>query len=175
MKKRSLPELPAKKIWHEKFKSELIRNRSQQRQRSDFFRFVLPRASHTAETYSQHATNDINMLFTAPDSTTSHGEEHPYDRFFRFWVFGVMLPATAVAWHCTGGRILLSLAAALVLPLLAIAQGATGILKYRLYYADAPVPLSPSHGVVIVPKSSSPRKRTAAAAALRISHSREHE
>lgn len=88
-------------------------------------------------------------------SVVPQGEEHPFGKFVRFWVFGVMLPSSGVAWRLTGGSLIWSFIAALLIPCLAVAQGATGILKYRMFYGDAPKPLSPSHGVVIVRKHSS--------------------
>ena len=92
------------------------------------------------------------------------GEVHPFDKFVRFRVLGVMLPSVALTWVWTGGRLLVSLASAFVLPCLAVAQGATGILKYRLLYGDAPRPVTPCHGVVIVRQESSSVVAPAAAA-----------
>jgi lysophospholipase L1-like esterase len=69
---------------------------------------------------------------------------------FHSWFFGIMLPVGAVTWKISGGSIVMTASAALSVPMVAIVQGSLGILRYRLYFGDAPLPLSPSHGVVIV-------------------------
>lgn len=91
----------------------------------------------------------FSKAIAAPKSAPP-GDESPVPRMLRSWIFGIMLPASAVAWKVSGGSVILSTAAALAIPMFAVAQGAAGILRYRLHFGDAPLPLSPSHGVVIV-------------------------
>jgi hypothetical protein len=71
------------------------------------------------------------------------------------WIFGIMIPLSAVAWKVTDRRWSATIGAAFFMPTFAIVQGAIGILTYRLYYGDAPIPLSPSHGVVVCTSGSS--------------------
>lgn len=60
-----------------------------------------------------------------------------------------MVPSSVAAWWYWES-IGIAFLAAFAVPLLAIAQGSWGILKYRLYYGEGPHPPAPSHGVVIV-------------------------
>lgn len=46
-------------------------------------------------------------------------------------------------------------AGSLLLPIVAILQGIIGIIRYRLLYSDAPFPLSPAYGVVVVKPEAS--------------------
>lgn len=70
-------------------------------------------------------------------------------RLIRIWVLGIIFPSAAITWIVTR-QFTISLLAAFAVPFLAIAQGSLGILIYRLYYGDAPTPISPSHGVAQV-------------------------
>jgi lysophospholipase L1-like esterase len=102
------------------------------------------------------------MLFSTAQNA-SHGDEKPVRSMLYSWLFGIMLPASAIAWKVSAGSLLCSISAALAIPILAIAQGSLGILRYRLHFGDAPLPLSPSHGVVIVnptEASNTPISRT---------------
>jgi lysophospholipase L1-like esterase len=65
------------------------------------------------------------------------------------WVFGILMPAAALAWT-SSRRVSFVVGATLAPPVLAILQGAVGILTYRVYFGNAPLPHTPSHGVVVV-------------------------
>lgn len=77
------------------------------------------------------------------------GDGHPVRDMLHSWLLCIMIPAGVLAWSTTH-RPALALAATLVTPCLAILQGALGILSFRLHFGDAPLPRSPSHGVVVV-------------------------
>jgi hypothetical protein len=87
-----------------------------------------------------------HCLFAAPDTAESHGKENA--RLLENWVFGIMLPSALILYKLTHGSYFYAILGGCFLPTLAIAQGTIGILKYRLYFGDAPLPLAPSHGVV---------------------------
>lgn len=74
---------------------------------------------------------------------------NPIRRLILFWILGIMAPSTLLTWVVTR-QFAISLVAAFAIPFFAIGQGSLGILIYRLYYGDAPIPISPSHGVVQV-------------------------
>jgi len=65
-----------------------------------------------------------------------------------------MIPVAWLTWKHTAS-IAASVAAFLAAPAFAILQGTIGILRYRVLYGDAPLPLSPAHGVVVVNPDSS--------------------
>jgi hypothetical protein len=90
------------------------------------------------------------VVFSKAAYMASHGDITPVRNMFQSWVFGIMLPVSAVAWTVSGGSIVVSVTAAMTIPMVAIAQGSLGILRYRLHFGNAPLPLSPSHGVVVV-------------------------
>ena len=80
---------------------------------------------------------------------TSRGNDHPVQSMVFSWVFCILFPAAALAWSSTK-RVTVVFGATLATPALAILQGAIGILYYRVYFGDAPLPQTPSHGVVVV-------------------------
>jgi hypothetical protein len=86
-----------------------------------------------------------HSLFAAPDTAESHGKENA--RLLENWVFGIMLPSALIVYKLTHSYFY-AILGGFFLPTLAIAQGTIGILKYRLCFGDAPLPLAPSHGVV---------------------------
>jgi hypothetical protein len=88
-------------------------------------------------------------MFISRASCASHGDERPVTTLFQTWIFCIMVPTAAVVYGYTG-RPFLSLFASLVVPVVAISQGSLGILLFRLHFGDAPLPLKPSHGVVVV-------------------------
>lgn len=75
--------------------------------------------------------------------------EHPVRRMQILWIGYILLPSALVAWFLTK-KLLAVFAAMLTVPLLAFLQGFFGMLSYRCFYGDSPLPLSPSHGVVLV-------------------------
>lgn len=86
---------------------------------------------------------------------TSRGEEHPVESMIFSWVFCILLPAASIAWASTE-RWSVVCAVTLATPVLAILQGTIGILKYRAFFGDAPLPHTPSHGVVLVSSIDGP-------------------
>lgn len=86
---------------------------------------------------------------SAAANSASHGDETPVRTMLHTWLFHIVLPIGAIA-TAGGGSLGVVVLMALSIPLLSIVQGATGILGYRARFGDAPLPLSPSHGVVIV-------------------------
>lgn len=61
----------------------------------------------------------------------------------------MLLPAAAVSVVLPGGlHWTTAVAAAFLAPVLAIVQGSLGILQFRVRFGRAPVPVTPSHGVV---------------------------
>lgn len=87
------------------------------------------------------------------DQSAAHGDERPVTSLVQSWVAGIMLPAGLLSFVISR-NIYLSIASALAIPILAIAQGSIGILKYRLLYGHGPHPITPSHGVVITSGST---------------------
>lgn len=66
-----------------------------------------------------------------------------------------MLPLAWLTWKHTSSLVA-SVGAFFAPPVFAILQGTIGIVRYRVLYGDAPLPLSPAHGVVVVnPDSTS--------------------
>jgi lysophospholipase L1-like esterase len=76
-------------------------------------------------------------------------DETPVKTIVNKWLWRIMMPAAIVAWS-SSRRWTVVLGATLATPFLAILQGAFGILSYRIYFRDAPIPMAPSHGVVAV-------------------------
>ena len=60
-----------------------------------------------------------------------------------------MMPAAMIAWTSTK-KWPAVVGASLAMPVLAIVQGSISILTFRLSFGDAPLPIVPSHGVVVV-------------------------
>ena len=79
----------------------------------------------------------------------SRGDERPVELMIFTWVVYIILPPAVLTLAVTQ-NLAATVAVALTLPSVAILQGAIGILKYRYFFADAPHPLTPSHGVVVV-------------------------
>lgn len=99
------------------------------------------------------------MEFAAQCVNPRKWEENPLAMLVGLWVGGIMLPSAIVAWWYSQ-NFGVAFAAAFAVPMLAIAQGSWGILKYRLYYGEGPHPPAPSHGVVIVnPSEVSPEQQ----------------
>lgn len=73
----------------------------------------------------------------------------PSERMRNLWIFYVILPAAVVAWTTTR-RWSVTLGASISMPFLAFMQGFFGMLSYRCFFGDAPKPMSPTHGVVVV-------------------------
>lgn len=82
-------------------------------------------------------------------------DPHPVQTLVNSWLWSIMLPSALIAWSATQ-RLIWVVLASLSTPLLAIAQGAIGILQFRVLFGDAPLPLTPSHGVVVVSPSDKP-------------------
>lgn len=78
----------------------------------------------------------------------SDDDHHPVQKFWKTWVIRIMLPSALVAYHLTE-RWTMVVLATLSIPLLAILQGSLGILHFRINFGDAPLPHTPSHGVVV--------------------------
>jgi hypothetical protein len=57
-----------------------------------------------------------SILFGASESA-SHGDETPVRHMLQSWLFGIMLPTSAIAWHVSGGSLIYSIAAAFTVPL----------------------------------------------------------
>ena len=89
---------------------------------------------------------------------SSHGNLKPVRSLYTVIFCYVMIPVGAIAYRLSSGSILLTITAAITVPLIGICQGAWGVINYRYYYGKAPVPISPCHGVVIC---GEPRKDTA--------------
>ena len=81
-------------------------------------------------------------------SSSSHDDPHPFTSMMRGWL-SLMVPMAWITWRHTLS-IPLTLCSFLAAPVFAIFQGTLGILRYRVLYGDAPLPLSPAHGVVVV-------------------------
>lgn len=79
----------------------------------------------------------------------SRGDERPVELMIFTWVFYIILPPAVLTLAITQ-NLVLTVAAALMFPSISILQGTVGILKYRYFFGDAPHPLTPSHGVVVV-------------------------
>ena len=84
-------------------------------------------------------------------------------KLVRDWLFYIMMPAALLAWASTK-KWTAVLGAGLAMPVLAIVQGSISILTFRLSFGDAPLPIVPSHGVVVVdpdkvPSDSSTRAK----------------
>jgi hypothetical protein len=65
------------------------------------------------------------------------------------WLLYIMMPAAVVAWTASK-KWTVVVGAGLAIPVLAIVQGTVSILTFRVSFGDAPVPIVPSHGVVVV-------------------------
>jgi len=70
-------------------------------------------------------------------------------KLVRDWLFYIMMPAAVIAWASTK-KWSSVMGAGLAMPVLAIVQGSISILTFRLSFGDAPLPIVPSHGVVVV-------------------------
>lgn len=79
----------------------------------------------------------------------ARGDDSPVDTLVYTWLFVVTIPVATIAWATTGQTATV-FGATFATFLLPIFQGATKILHYRNTYADAPLPQTPSHGVVVV-------------------------
>ena len=89
------------------------------------------------------------MLFHLPDRPLVD-QKDPFT--FRSMVVGwfhIMIPAAMVCWSQTQS-LSLSLISFLASPVVAIFQGAAGMLYYRAKFGDSPTPVTPAHGVVVV-------------------------
>lgn len=85
----------------------------------------------------------------------SPSSEPSVRKLARDWSLYIMMPAAVIAWVSTK-KWTAVLGAGLAMPLLAIVQGSISILTFRLSFGDAPLPIVPSHGVVVVdPKDAS--------------------
>jgi len=89
-----------------------------------------------------------------PTSTTTEKQRESspgrrlQTKMIRNWLV-IMLPCGIVAWYHTYSVIYSAFAT--VMPLvIAIAQGTVEIIRYRICYGDAPAPVTPAHGVVVV-------------------------
>jgi lysophospholipase L1-like esterase len=89
------------------------------------------------------------VFFSKAAYMASHGDLKPVKTLYQTLVFGMTLPMSAIAYQVSGGSILATITAAISIPMVVIIQGSVGILRYRLFYGDAPIPIAPSHGVVI--------------------------
>jgi len=67
----------------------------------------------------------------------------------QFWLICVIIPAAALAWVSTK-RLVVTLVATVFMPILSVVQGAIGVLGHRVQFGDAPRPVCPCHGVVVV-------------------------
>jgi hypothetical protein len=102
------------------------------------------------KTKAQTITNSNTLTASSQKPETDEYEnDAPVRTLVHSWLFYIMLPAAIIAWSCTK-RWTAVVGAALSVPFAAILQGALGILSYRIYFRDAPIPISPSHGVVVV-------------------------
>lgn len=111
--------------------------------------------------YPGMSQSDKDPLLGRHPDFYSHGDDTPGRTLFNTWFFGIMIPAFVGAWSVTDGNWVAVLVATLATPILAIAQGSLGILKFRVHFGDAPLPQTPSHGVVVVnPKDKVPVNRT---------------
>jgi lysophospholipase L1-like esterase len=96
------------------------------------------------------------VFFSKAAYMASHGDLKPVRTLYQTLVFGMTLPMSAIAYQVSGGSILVTITAAITLPMAVILQGSVGIIRYRLYYGDAPIPIAPSHGVVICGEAITP-------------------
>ena len=79
--------------------------------------------------------------------------EKPGWHLLQWWTFGLILPLGMVAW-CWTHRIVSVIGSIFVIPSIAFAQAGFYVLRYRLKYANCPLPKAPSHGVVKVVTST---------------------
>lgn len=91
----------------------------------------------------------MGQLFSSTSYMSSHGDLTPVRTLWTTMILYIMVPTGAVAYQLSNGSILISMAAAITIPFIGILQGTHGIISYRLYFGDAPIPITPSHGVVI--------------------------
>ena len=98
----------------------------------------------------------LNTTFAAQNSsqaTVGHAAaknpEPSIRKLIQDWLAYIMMPCAMLAWVSTK-RWTAVLGAGLAMPLLAIVQGSISILTFRLSFGDAPLPIVPSHGVVVV-------------------------
>ena len=80
---------------------------------------------------------------------SSHGNLKPVRSLYTVIFCYIVIPSGAVAYKLSSGSILITISAAVAVPLIGLFQGAWGVIKYRYFYGKAPVPISPCHGVVI--------------------------
>lgn len=93
-------------------------------------------------------TNQDNMWPSVP-AQNSH---HPVRTMMRGWL-SMMIPMAWTCWRRTHS-IPATIGAFFFAPFLAVTQGIIGIVRYRIFYGDAPLPHSPAHGVVVVSPNS---------------------
>lgn len=94
-------------------------------------------------------TLSLRRLGLLRSSETCRGDPTPVRNMVHSWGIYILLPCAVLSWSLSKS-ILVSLLATLAVPSLAIAQGTLEIMYYRVRYGDAPVPQTPSHGVVQV-------------------------
>lgn len=88
--------------------------------------------------------SDAAIMF----SITSSPVESPITGMMRNWL-SFMIPMALVTWKHTCS-IPAAIGSFVLAPTIAILQGAFCIIRYRVLNGDAPLPLSPAHGVVVV-------------------------
>jgi lysophospholipase L1-like esterase len=79
--------------------------------------------------------------------------ESPGWHFLQWWTFGLILPLGMLVWWRTH-RIVYVIGSIFLIPAIAFAQAGFYVLRYRIKYANCPLPKAPSHGVVKVVAST---------------------
>jgi len=94
----------------------------------------------------------FSSFLLAPDHpdlrNPDNGEPYSVRRFWSDW-FTIILTVWLLAYLITNSTIV-SILLMLVLPCLAVYQGASGMLYYRYHFGTPPFPQNPAHGVVVV-------------------------
>ena len=116
----------------------------------------------TSRLFTAAVSDDEDKSMTTTNNSAiaaSSHNEYPVRTMLRGWL-SLMVPMAWVTWRHTSSMPM-TIGAFLAGPVFAILQGTIGILRFRVLYGDAPLPLSPAHGVVVV----NPKNNTAAIAA----------
>lgn len=87
--------------------------------------------------------------FTNEAYMSSHGNLKPVRSLHTVIFCYIMIPTGAIAYKLSSGSILITITAAIAIPLFGFLQGTWSVITYRHYFSKAPVPITPCHGVVI--------------------------
>jgi len=93
-----------------------------------------------------------------PDIYNKNGEPYSVRRFVYNWLF-IIGSMGLLSYVITQHSIAMTILMMMVLPCLAVYQGAAGMLYYRYHFGTPPHPQNPAHGVVVVNPEDLPNKK----------------